>query len=237
MSGIPLVNNNSVDAINTSIIAIKKNMNNGQLKDVDVNVDINIAQNATYCAASSTTLKGAKLDAGNSIKVMFTSAILGSNTTSPLIINYNDVNIPVKTGKDGSLVDFVANNINGTYIYCQAYTTLELMFDGTQFIIMGNPVVISSADYTIYTDGKVSYFNNVINHALNSNANNFIKQGKVAVDCAYNAINGYSETWGIYVSISIVELLRGIQFCFRYSDGVIAKRTFFGGGWSDWSIV
>lgn len=40
------------------------------------------------------------------------------------------------------------------YVYCQAYTTLEMMFDGTQFIIMGNPVVISNADYTIYTDGK-----------------------------------------------------------------------------------
>lgn len=44
-----------------------------------------------------------------------------------------------------------------TYVYCQAYTTLEMMFDGTQFIIMGNPVVISNSDYTVYTDGSFTY--------------------------------------------------------------------------------
>lgn len=44
-----------------------------------------------------------------------------------------------------------------TYVYCQAYTTMEMMFDGTQFIIMGNPVVISNADYTIYADGASTY--------------------------------------------------------------------------------
>jgi hypothetical protein len=158
MSNIPLVNNNSIDAINTSIIAIKKNLNNNdQIQDVDVNVGINIATNCTYCAASSTTIKGAQLYNGCSIKVLFTSAITGSDTTTPMSINYNDVSIPVKTGKNGVLSNFVANNIDGSYIYCQAYTTLELLFDGTQFIIMGNPVVISSADYTIYTDGSKKY--------------------------------------------------------------------------------
>jgi hypothetical protein len=160
MSNIPLVNNNSIDAINTSIIAIKKNLNNNdQIQDVDVNVGINIATNCTYCAASSTTIKGAQLYNGCSIKVLFTSAITGSDTTTPMSINYNDVSIPVKTGKNGVLSNFVANNIDGSYIYCQAYTTLELLFDGTQFIIMGNPVVISSADYTIYTDGSKTYLN------------------------------------------------------------------------------
>jgi hypothetical protein len=158
MSNIPLVNNNSIDAINTSIIAIKKNLNNNdQIQDVDVNVGINIATNCTYCAASSTTIKGAQLYNGCSIKVLFTSAITGSDTTTPMSINYNGVRIPVKTGKNGVLSNFVANNIDGSYIYCQAYTTLELLFDGTQFIIMGNPVVISSADYTIYTDGSITY--------------------------------------------------------------------------------
>ena len=44
-----------------------------------------------------------------------------------------------------------------TYVYCQAYTTLEMMFDGTQFVIMGNPVVISNSDYTVYTDGLMEH--------------------------------------------------------------------------------
>lgn len=109
--------------------------------------------------ATSTTVTGAKLMAGSVVKILFTSAITGSDTTTGLSISYNGTSIPVKVGKNGSLADFVASDISGTYTYLQAYTTLELAFDGTQFIIIGNPVVISSADYTIYADGEIVYQN------------------------------------------------------------------------------
>jgi hypothetical protein len=162
MNNVPLINNLTVNDINTALIAIKKNLAKGangneQLQDVDVNVDVNIAQNCTYCAADSTTIKGAELFQGCSIKVLFTSAITGSNTTSPLTINYNNVDITVKVGKNGTLVDFVAYNTGSGFVYCQAYTTLELLFDGNNFVIMGNPVVISNSDYTVYTDGSITY--------------------------------------------------------------------------------
>ena len=39
------------------------------------------------------------------------------------------------------------------YKYLQAYTTLELLYDGTQFVIIGNPVVLSGTDYSIFADG------------------------------------------------------------------------------------
>jgi hypothetical protein len=157
----------TVNDINTALIAIKKNLvkganGNEQLQDVDVNVDVNIAQNCTYCAADSTTIKGAELFQGCSIKVLFTSAITGSNTISPLTINYNNVDITVKVGKNGTLVDFVAYNTGSGFVYCQAYTTLELLFDGNNFVIMGNPVVISNSDYVINTDGSVTYTSNAI---------------------------------------------------------------------------
>ena len=162
MNNVPLINNLTVNDINTALIAIKKNLvkganGNEQLQDVEVNVDVNIAQNCTYCAADSTTIKGAELFQGCSIKVLFTSAITGSNTTSPLTINYNNVDITVKVGKNGALADFVAYNTGSGYVYCQAYTTLELLFDGNNFVIMGNPVVISNSDYTVYTDGLTTY--------------------------------------------------------------------------------
>ena len=35
---------------------------------------------------------------------------------------------------------------------------LELIFDGTQFIIIGAPVVLSSANYTIYADGRIRQY-------------------------------------------------------------------------------
>jgi hypothetical protein len=161
MNNVPLINNLTVNDINTALIAIKKNLvkganGNEQLQDVDVNVDVNIAQNCTYCAADSTTIKGAELFQGCSIKVLFTSAITGSNTTSPLTINYNNVDITVKVGKNGTLADFVAYNTGSGFVYCQAYTTLELLFDGNNFVIMGNPVVISNSDYVINTDGSIT---------------------------------------------------------------------------------
>lgn len=140
-----------------------------------------VAAACSYCASDNTTVTGPALFNGAVVKIMFTSAITGSDTTTPLAINYNGTPYNVKATSNGSLKNFTATPIETetreqtkgkseeesetkgvegtratttTYVYCQAYTTLELMFDGTQFIIMGNPVVISSADYTIYTDGN-----------------------------------------------------------------------------------
>ena len=103
---------------------------------------------------ASVTVYGKPLRTGSTARIMFTADIAGANTTSVLTLTYNGVNIPVKVGKNGALSNFVASEVSsGVYKYVQAYTTLELMYDGTQFIIIGNPVVLSSADYTIYADG------------------------------------------------------------------------------------
>ena len=108
--------------------------------------------------ADSTTLTGAPLKTGNIVRVYFTADITGSNTSTGLTLNYNGVNKSVKVPKNGTLANFVASDLGGSptvYKYLQAHTTLELLYDGTQFIIIGNPVVLSSADYTIYADGNV----------------------------------------------------------------------------------
>lgn len=107
---------------------------------------------------SSTTINGKSLISGSSIKIMFTADITGSNTTTGLSLTYNGTSYAVKVGKNGALANFNAYEVSsGVYKYLQAYTTLELAFDGTQFIIIGNPVVLSSADYTIYPDGTKWY--------------------------------------------------------------------------------
>ena len=118
--------------------------------------------------ASSTTINGKSLISGSSIKIMFTADITGSNTTTGLSLTYNGTAYAVKVGKNGALANFNAYEVSsGVYKYLQAYTTLELAFDGTQFIIIGNPVVLSSADYTIYPDGKRNYSKNTV--AITSN--------------------------------------------------------------------
>lgn len=105
--------------------------------------------------ASSTTITGPELGTGGNIKILFTADITGSDDTTGLSITYNSSAKAVKVAKDGSLVDFVAAEISaGTYKYLQAYTALELVYNGTYFIIVGNPVVLSDTDYTIYANGK-----------------------------------------------------------------------------------
>lgn len=108
--------------------------------------------------ASSATVNGAPIRVGSTVRVLFTQDIAGTDTSTGFAITYNGVEIPVMAGKNGSLAAFTASNMgDSTYKYLQAYTTLEMAYDGTQFIILGNPVVISSADYTIYTDGSTKY--------------------------------------------------------------------------------
>ena len=106
-------------------------------------------------AATPKVVTGPSIEAGNVVKVMFGADVTGTDTTTGLLISYNGSNKPVKVNKNGTLVDFVAHTINGSTKYIQAYTTLEFVYDGVNLIIIGNPVVLSGTDYTIYADGKI----------------------------------------------------------------------------------
>lgn len=131
--------------------------------------------NAVIMASSTTITNAPTISSSSIIRIMFTSAITGSNTTIALSLSYNGTSYPVKVGKQGSLSNFVASYVNSAYTYLQAYTTLELAFDGSQFIIIGNPVVLSSSDYTIYADGSIDSDINLIeswtNEVIEGNTN------------------------------------------------------------------
>lgn len=104
--------------------------------------------------ASNTTVTGTPLKTGWPVRIYFTADITAANATTTMQINYNNVNYYVKVPKNGALANYVAKAVGNTYKYVQAYTTLELIYDGTQFVIIGNPIVISSVDYSIYADGS-----------------------------------------------------------------------------------
>ena len=104
--------------------------------------------------ASSSSIAGPTLAIGDIVKVMFTSDLTAVDGTTALGLSYNGTSFPVKASSGGSLVGLFAHEVtSGTFKYLQAYTTLELVFDGTNFVVVGNPVVLSGADYTIYADG------------------------------------------------------------------------------------
>lgn len=113
--------------------------------------------------ASNITVTGAPLKAGGSVRIYFSADITANDGNTVMQINYNGVNYYVKAPKDGGLINFVAHAVGNVYKYVQAYTTLEMLFDGNQFVIIGNPVVISNSDYVINADGSITYSANKIN--------------------------------------------------------------------------
>ncbi len=112
--------------------------------------------------AENITVTGAPLKAGRCVRIYFSADITANDGNSVMQINYNNVNYYVKVPKDGALSNFVAHAVGNTYKYVQAHTTLEFLVvgnqqDGFQFVIIGNPVVISNSDYSIQADGSITY--------------------------------------------------------------------------------
>ena len=126
--------------------------------DASTSNKLTTAASIAVITANSTTLSGVAISTGSIVRVLFTSDLTGNNASTGLTLTYNGNAYAVKVGKNGALAEFTASEIStGVFKYLQAYTTLELTFDGTQFIIIGNPVVISSSDYTIYADGQNTF--------------------------------------------------------------------------------
>ena len=116
--------------------------------------------NSTFIKATNNVVTGPLLVPGGTIRILFTQAISGENTTTGMTISYNGQSIPVRVYKDGILQDFTASKVSwmdtvASYKYLDAGTTFVLLYDTTQFIIVNNPVVLQSVRYTIYADGTV----------------------------------------------------------------------------------
>lgn len=154
---------------NTDVIMITDSSgNNKKLTGANLKADIvkDKIENSNQAGVSSNAVSaiitngviftGPQLGNGGNIKVMFTADISGVDESTGLVINYNSSNISVKVNKNGALVDFTAVEIStSTFKYLQAYTTLELIYDGTYFVIIGNPVILSGDEYVIHADKSV----------------------------------------------------------------------------------
>lgn len=99
---------------------------------------------------------GPTLKANMNLKFLFTTTMTGTDTTTGMKISYNGTTVDLKAVKEGALVDVKAHELtSGNYSYIQAFTTIEVIYYGGNFVIVGNPVVLSGGDYTIYADGKI----------------------------------------------------------------------------------
>ena len=159
--------------------------------------------------ANNKTLSGVAISAGSVVRVMFTAALTGSDAETGLTLTYNGNAYAVKVGKNGALVALTAHLIEESYVYLQAYTTLELAFDGSQFVVMGNPVVISNNDFNIMADGSITQHNrHLYKYSVSGTLTfEFFKPtedyiiNKYFLVNAVNALDGY--TYPYYSLISI----------------------------------
>lgn len=123
-------------------------------------------------AAKEVTIDGFSLFTGVTVKVMFSN---GNSAASPTLNVSSTGDIDIKVNKAGSKV----TPINHTGYWrgasstssemWQPNTILELMYDGTDWVISGNPVVesyyASNKGYSVYADGLIEQWqNNVSNN-------------------------------------------------------------------------
>lgn len=112
---------------------------------------------------TSISVTGPALQSNISLKLFFTGDIIGSDDSTGLSIAYNGSSpIPLMANRHGSLTALKAKKVSTSpdvYKYIQSYTTIEVFYDGTQFIVMGNPIVLSdssaNSSYTVYADGWI----------------------------------------------------------------------------------
>ena len=86
-------------------------------------------------------------------QVLFVNGHNCVDSTTYMTLNGYDVMV----NKDGTLINLPIHEFTESsdvvYKSLQSNTILNLFFDGTQFVIIGNPTVLSSADYEIYANG------------------------------------------------------------------------------------
>ena len=227
----------------------------------------NFNKRTQIISASSKTITGTPLKTGDVVRVFFTADITGSDTTTALSLTYNGTNYNVKVAKNGSLVNFVAYNMGGTpavYKYCQAYTELELLYDGTQFIIVGNPVVISSNTFLKYANEltiKDIIDNNLYNLVTSSAIYNHVGDRVITVPATLandadldditvsNRIKMYTAAysvsrlntpsgWNGGLLLSYKAATFGFQIAFNYTDSEIHFRNYYSSqGWKSWKKI
>lgn len=120
--------------------------------------------------AKALAIPGFTLRNGTTIKVLFDNGYYSSSSGQVMTLNVNALgakNIYVCKNGSKELLDshYLLRTEGGIsteqYWFIMSNTMLELMYDATLdsnnggWLVLGNPVVLSSTDYTIYADGLI----------------------------------------------------------------------------------
>lgn len=118
--------------------------------------------------AKAATIKGFTLKDGTTIDVYFVNGHYAALSTDPFTINVNGLGAKkIYICKDGVQALMTSHQLTRSESgdsavhswFIQPNTTLKLMYlstldsDNGGFVVIGNPIVLSGTDYTIYADG------------------------------------------------------------------------------------
>ena len=130
------------------------------------NYALNAFSNLLICSDNITSAKtitfpdGYDFTEGNDMtfRVLFKNGHNCADASTPMTLNGKAVVV----NKYGSLIPLPIHNISSTYKCLQPNTVLEMYYnpnyDGNNtpaFVVVGNPVVLSDTNYTIYADGYI----------------------------------------------------------------------------------
>lgn len=181
--------------------------------------------------AKAVTIKGFTLKDGTTIDVYFVNGHYAALSTDPFTININGLGAKkIYICKDGVQALMTSHQLTRSESgdsavhswFIQPNTTLKLMYistldsDNGGFVVIGNPIVLSGTDYTIYADGFNSKPIETDNVLINSNAwttktwtpTKTIPKGKYLVTCFSEYTNNTNSS---IICIDSIQALNGVS--------------------------
>lgn len=122
---------------------------------------------ATYTFSLPDPPGSVDLEVGSTVRITFRYALQSSANVTSVSLTYGGRTGIIKAAKAGTLKNvaahtFKSGNYSSSYPYkvWDAYTTLELMWTGSEWLILGNPIVCSysssgTAGYQVYANGYI----------------------------------------------------------------------------------
>ena len=215
---------------------------NGELKPAGITCgNMMSASNAgALCSTAKTTqakditLAGFSLYDGVTVKVMFTN---GNSADNPTLNVNNTGAIPIKVVKAGAKVVPVTHTgywrgaTTTSIEMWQPYTILEFMYDGADWVIVGNPTVESNSSnnkcYEVKADGLIEQWGYVVKSIPRDS-----KTETITYPIEYTQTPAFNAMWECshYTYISIVSISKS-KCNFRNGESACSGYTWMSIGY------
>jgi len=160
-----------------------------------------------------TFTEGYNLDSNLSFKVLFENGHNCTNASTPMTLNGKNIKVYIRGTLSNLPIHTMTINNSTVYVSLQSGTILELYYNGSNFVVVGNPIIYSSDDYEIYANGDFIYKKKSYTNRITESGNNNVLLGNTSYsDNCYGDIN-VSNKCGL---------------TFNPSTGVLTTTTFCG---------